>query len=96
MSRAPEAPNYEDQSFRLLDNTPAFLFATASPLISIFIEANTRGAGLLTLAVAETIAAILFIKGMPRKPKNEHPKKPLAAENAPITIVNFKTANATN
>jgi hypothetical protein len=96
MSRAPESPNYENQSYGLLDNTPAFLFATVSPLLAVFIEANNMGAGILTFAVAETIAAILFIKGMPKKPKNELPKKPLAAENAPITIVNFKIANATN
>lgn len=96
---APETPSFENQSYGLLDNTPAFLFATVSPLLSVFIEANNTnniGVGLLTLAIAETIAAILYIKGMPKKPKNELPKKPLASENMPVTIVNFKLAKTTN
>ena len=92
----PETPNFENQSYGLLDNTPAFVFATVSPLLSIFIEGNNTnniGVGLLTLVVAETIAAILYIKG---KPDNR--PKPLAAENMsdkPITLVSFKPANAT-
>ncbi len=98
MASTPEAPNFENQSHGLLDNTPAFVFATVTPLLTTFIEAGNVEAGFLIFVVGEAIAAILFIKGMPRKPKNELPKKPLAAENPSnqnvVTI--FRPANATS
>jgi hypothetical protein len=96
MPRPPETLNPENQSYGLLDNTPAFIFATVSPLLNVFLEAKSIEAGLLTLIVGETIAAILYIKGKPKNPENNLPKKPLAVGDEPVTIVNFKTVSATN
>jgi hypothetical protein len=70
-------------------------FLAAIPPVLLAMVGNTD---LKTLAASETLAVASFAVGKIRNrntSERDHPT-PLAAENAPITIVNFKKANATS
>jgi hypothetical protein len=96
MSAPIEASRPENQPYGLMDNTIAFLLTFGTPFLSTLMAVKDVKISLISLAAGEITARILYIKGKPNNNSTDNlPKRPLAAENPPVTVVSFKTAGFT-